>query len=101
MDEENTWYKGIEEEMAKVNAAVAELATSPDNLVRYQEIYLHMIFYIKNGENIRRKARLFAGGHNKKFLSSITYISVVLQDSVCICLLIAALNNLVIHSANI
>ena len=29
--------------MAKVNAAVAELATSPDNLVRYQEIYLRMI----------------------------------------------------------
>ena len=59
--------------MVKVNIAVAESTMSPKNLVRYQEIYLHIIFYIKIGENFRHKARLDAGEHNKKAPSSITY----------------------------
>ena len=37
--------------MAKVKATVAELITSPDNLVGYQEIDLYMIFYINIGGN--------------------------------------------------
>ena len=52
--------------MAKVKTAVDEFTTSSENLVRYQEIYLHMIFDIHFGENFRRKSRLVAGGHNKK-----------------------------------
>ena len=60
-----------------------------------------MIFYIKIGKNFRRKDSLVAGGHKKKSLSSITYSSVVLQDSGCICLMILALKNLDIQSVNI
>ena len=52
--------------MAEVKAAVAELTTSPENLVRYQEIYLRMLFYIKLGEKFRRKARLFTWGGQDK-----------------------------------
>ena len=84
-----------------VSLSVAESTTSTENLVGYQEIDLHMTFDVKLAENFRRKARLVAGGHKKKALSSITYSLVVLQDSMRICLLIAALNNLYIQSADI
>ena len=47
--------------MEKVKYAVAESTTSPENLVRYQEIDLHIIFYTKLGKNFRLKSRLFAG----------------------------------------
>ena len=80
--------------MKKVKAEVAELITSPENLVGYQEID----FDIKLGENFSRKDRLVAGGHKKKAPSSITYSSVVLQYSVCIYLLIVELDHLDIQS---
>ena len=41
--------KIIEEYMEKVKTAVAELVTSPKNLVGYQEVDFHMISYIKLG----------------------------------------------------
>ena len=87
--------------MAKVNTAVYESTTYPENFVRYQGISLHMIFDIKLGENFRHKSRLVSGGHKKKSLSSNTYSLVASQDSVRICLPIAALNNLYLWSANI
>ena len=55
MDEENDnnlRKKVIEEEMEKVKAAVAESTTSPDNLVGYQEIDLHIIFLYQAWETI-------------------------------------------------
>ena len=60
-----------------------------------------MIFDIKLGENFRRKARLVADGHRTKAPASVTYSSVVSRDSVRICLLLAALNNLDIKCADI
>ena len=80
--------------MAKVKAEVAESTTSPENLVRYQEIYLHIIFDIKLGENFRIKYRLVSGGHKEKAPSSITYSLVVLRYAVRIFLFIATLNDL-------
>ena len=53
--------------MAKIKSAVAESTTSPENLVSYQEIDLHMIFDINLGENFRHKARLLAGEYKKKY----------------------------------
>ena len=82
-------------------AAVSESTMSPENLVGYQEIYLHMIFDIKLGENFRRKTRLVAGGHNTKAFSSIAYSLAVLRYSVRMCLLITALNDLDIQSGDI
>ena len=52
-----------------------------------------MIFDIKM-EDFRRKARLVAGGHMAKAPATITYASVVSCETVCIALLMAALNDL-------
>ena len=60
----------------------------------YQEITTHFIFDIKLGENFRQKARLVADGHKTKTPKSVTYSSVVARDSVRICLLLAALNDI-------
>ena len=87
--------------MAKVKTAVAELTTSSENLVRYQEIYLHMIFDIHFGENFRRKSRLVVGGHKTKAPSLITYSLVGSRYSVRILLLISALNYLDLQSEDI
>jgi len=73
----------------------------PETLVGYQEITVHMIFDIKLSENFCRKARLVADGHKTETPSSVTYSSVVSRDSVRIMLLIAALNDLDLKSADI
>ena len=68
-DEENKnnlRQKVIDEETEKVKAAVAESTTSPDDLVEYQEIDLHIIFDIKLGGKFRRKDRLVAVGRKKR-----------------------------------
>ena len=60
-----------------------------------------MIFDVKMGENFRRKARLFEGGHMTESPSSITYSSVVSRYSIRIILTIAALNGLDILACDI
>ena len=71
------------------------------DLIGYQEITTHFIFDIKLGENFRRKARLVADGHKTEPPRAVTYSSVVSRYSVRICLLIAALNDLDILSADV
>ena len=104
IDRENAnrlWSDAIAEEMIKVKSAVEECDKSPDELVGYQEVDLHMIFDVKLGENFRRKARMVAGGHKTSPPNSVTYSSVVARDSVRICLMLAALNDLDIQAADI
>ena len=60
-----------------------------------------MIFDIKLSENFRQKARFVAGGHTTDTPSTLTYSSVVAQDSVCIALIIAALNDLDLQACDI
>ena len=61
-----------------------------------------MIFDVKMGENFRRKARFVAGGHKTKTPAAMTYsLVVVSRDSVCIALMIAALNDLDIMACDI
>ena len=62
---------------------------------------MHFIFDVKLGGNFRRKARLVADGHKTDTPSSVTYNSIVSRDSVRICLLLAALNDLKILSGDI
>ena len=69
--------------------------------IGYQKIHCHMIFDVKLGENFRRKARFVAGGHTSETPTSLTYSSVVSRDSVCIILLITALNDLKIMACDI
>jgi hypothetical protein len=59
-----------------------------------------MVFDIKQ-EDFRRKARLVAGGHTTKAPATITYASVVSRESVRIALLLAALNNVEVKTADI
>ena len=67
---------------------------TPKDLIGYQQITGHILFGVKLGEGFRRKARLVGDGHKTRTPSSVTYSSVVSQDSVRIMLMIAALNNL-------
>ena len=103
-DEENgnkLWTEGINEEMSKVRIAVKEYNVPPDKLISYQEIGLHMIFYIKLGENFQRRARMLAGIHTKKTSSLITYSSAVSRYLVIIMLMVSALNDLDLQEADI
>ena len=52
-----------------------------------------MIFDVKM-EDFHHKARLVAGGHKTEAPATITYASVVSRKTVCIALLMAALNDL-------
>ena len=60
----------------------------------YQQIKCHMVFDVKMGENVRRKARFAVGRHMSETPSTLTYSSIVSRDSVMIILLVAALNGL-------
>jgi hypothetical protein len=59
-----------------------------------------MVFDIKQ-EDFRRKARLVAGGHTTEPPATITYASVVSRESVRIALLLAALNDVQVKTADI
>ncbi len=59
-----------------------------------------MIFDVKM-EDFHRKARLVAGGHMTDVPPTITYASVVLRETVCVALTMAALNALKVMAANI
>ena len=59
-----------------------------------------MIFDIKQ-EDFHQKARLVAGGHTTPAPEMITYASVVSRESVRIALLLAALNNVEVKTADI
>ena len=95
------WADAINMEMKRIRDAFKLYQGNPEELIGYQEITTHFIFDIKLGENFRRKARLVADGHKTKTPSHVTYSSVVSRDSVRICLLAAALNDLDILSADI
>ena len=104
IDKENgdtLWTDAIKEEMVKIKNAVRKYNGDPSDLVGYQEITGHMIFDVKLGEGFRRKARFVGDGHKTETPSSVTYSSVVARDSIRICLLLAALNDLDIMGADI
>ena len=104
IDKENNntlWRDAIEQEMKKIREAFSLYDGNPNELIGYQKITTHFIFDVKLGENFRRKARLVGDGHKTKTPASVTYSSVVSRDSVRICLLLAALNDLDIQAADI
>ncbi len=80
-------------EMKDVCVAFKILLDGQSAPIGYQKIPCHMIFDIKM-EDFQCKARLVAGGQMTKALVTITYASVVSHETVCIALLMAALNDL-------
>ena len=96
------WWDAIMKEMANVRVAFSKFQGEKKDLPPgFQEIKCHMIFDVKLGENFRRKARYVAGGHVTDPPATTTYSSVVSRESVRIALLIAALNDLAVLSADI
>ena len=95
------WADVIKKEMPKIITAVDEQEGTVNDLVGYQQITGHMIFYVKLGKNFRRKAWYIADGHKTDTPSLVTYSTVVSRDSVQICLTIAAMNDLEILSGDI
>ena len=95
------WINAIKLEMKNVRVAFEDFDGDPNSLVRYTQITGHLVFDVKLGENFRRKARYCADGHKTGAPESVTYSTVVTRDSVCILLLIAALNDLDVLGANV
>ena len=87
--------------MVNVRLALETWETNEEKLIGYQKIRCHMIFYVKLGENFRRKARHVAGGHTTETPASLTYSSIVARYSVRIVFLSAALNGLDIKVCDI
>jgi hypothetical protein len=103
IDEKNgntLWWDAICQEMANVRVAFEEY-DGEGVPVGYAKIKCHIIFDVKLGENFRRKARLVAQGNKTEEPDVITFSSVVSRDSVRICLLIAALNDLELKACDI
>jgi hypothetical protein len=75
------WHDAIEKEMKNVQVAFNVLADGVAPPPDHQFICCHMIFDVKI-EDFWRKARLEAGGHATKAPATLTYASVVSQETV-------------------
>ncbi len=93
------WEKSIEKEMKNVRVAFRILDDDKNLPVDYQCIPCRLLFDVKL--DFTRKTRLVAGGHVTDPPAIITYASVVSRESVCIALLIAALNDCEVLGADI
>ena len=96
LDAENKnslWEDAIKKELSKVRVAfelVEEGSTPPPGS---KKINYHFVFDVKH--DLARKARLVAGGHlNRHVPAYLTYSSVISKESVRLCFMIAALNDL-------
>ncbi len=87
------WADAIAKEMKEVHVVFKILLDGQYAPIGYQKIPCYMIFDIIM-EDLQCKARLIAGGHMTKAPATITYASVVSCETVCIALLMAALNDL-------
>ena len=94
------WFDAIALEAKNVDVAFEELEDGEEVPIGYQFVRCHMIFDVKAG-SLKRKARYVAGGHMTEPPSALTYASVVSRESIRIGLLIAALNDLDVFSADI
>ena len=94
------WADAIKKEMENVRVAFRIAEDGEVIPIGYQQIRCHMVFDIKQ-EDFRRKARLVAGCHTTEAPATITYASVVSRESVRIALLLAALNDVEVKTADI
>ena len=86
--------------MKNVHIAFEVLGGGVAPLPDHQYIHCHMIFDIKM-EDFHHKARLVAGGHATKAPATLTYTSVMSRETVCIALLLAALNDINIWATDV
>ena len=95
------WEESWVMEMTNNMCALEHYEGNTSELVAYEEITGHLIFYVKLSDNFKRKTRFIDDGHIVETPSSITYSTVVSKDSVKILLLAAALNDLDVMGADI
>ena len=94
------WENAIKKELLKVKVAFELIEQDKVPLPGSKLINYHIIFDVKH--DLSRKARLVAGGHlNKEVPSFVSYSSVVTKESVRLCFMIAALNDLDIKVGDI
>jgi hypothetical protein len=86
--------------MKNVCVAFDVLRDGVSSLPDHQYICCHTIFDIKM-EDFCHKARLIAGGPCNKFPATLTDASVVSRETVCIALLLAALNDIDTWAADV
>ena len=95
IDNENDnkfWQDTIKKEMENSQLAFQLLGPEDKSPVGYKEITSNFIFDVKM--DLTQKAQYMSGGHSTDPTSSMTYASVVSQESVRIDFLIVALNEL-------
>ena len=85
--------------MSKIFPVVNILDESAPMPIGFQEIPCHIIFNVKM--DFTQKARYVAGGHKTQMPEAPTYASTVSHESICIGLLMAALNDLEVMSTDI
>ena len=74
-------------------------ATKKDTPIGFKKITCHLIFDVKF--DLTRKAIYVRGGHLTQVSPSLSYMSVMLRDSVSIMFLVAALNDLDVKRCDI
>ena len=94
------WANAISKEMENVRVAFEILPDGESLPIGHQFVQCHMVFNIKM-QDFSHKARLVAGGHMMEVPTNITYACIVSRETVRIALIIAALNDLDVKSANI
>ena len=94
------WADAIRKEMENVRTEFCIADDGEVIPIGHQQIWCHMIFDVKT-KDFCCKARLVAGGHTTAAPATITYASVVSRESVCIALLLAALNDVEVKTADI
>ena len=94
------WSDAIGKEVRNVRVAFDILEEGSNPPPGYQFVKCHLVFDVKM-EDLRRKARLVAGGHMTDVPSSYTYASVVSRESIRVALTLAALNDLSVKVADI
>jgi hypothetical protein len=94
------WADSITKEMKNVRIAFKILADGEKVPIGFQCMRCHMIFDIKM-EDLRRKARLVAGGYMTDAPATTTFASVVSRETVRIALTLAGLNDLQVKVSDI
>jgi hypothetical protein len=92
------WRKAIGKEMLNVMPAF-EFREDNKVPIRYTKITCHMIIDVK--QDLTRKVRLVAGGHQTELRKESVYFSVVMRDSVRIAFTMAAVNFLHVLSGDV
>ena len=94
------WQDAIQKEMNAVRVAFKLLNVGDKPPPTHQQIRCHMVFDIKM-DSFARKARYVAQGNMTEAPTTLTHASVVSRDSARIALMLAALNDLEVKTADI